>query len=230
MAEMDLPGWAERRGFESCITRRYLFCRVDGVSVSCTKISQLQQQRKCINGRTCETKLKKTQLKTARRSRHPAMASSSSDRNAGSCRTVPQTQPQQACRICHWLEITLDLEFMLLSSASYVDLSDNMMLSSDSGKFLPQISESIKYMNLSHNQLTGSLVGGAELPVFQNLKVLDLSYNQLNGELPGFDFVYDLQILKLSNNRFSGFIPSGLLKGDSLVLTELDLSTIQPGP
>lgn len=54
--------------------------------------------------------------------------------------------------------------------------------------------------------------------------MLDLSYNQLNGELPGFDFVYDLQILKLSNNRFSGFIPSGLLKGDSLVLTELDLS------
>lgn len=58
------------------------------------------------------------------------------------------------------LDGTLDLEFMLLSSASYVDLSDNMLLSSDSGKFLPQISESIKYMNLSHNQLTVSLVGG----------------------------------------------------------------------
>ncbi|KAI8001688.1 LRR receptor-like serine/threonine-protein kinase GHR1 [Camellia lanceoleosa] len=43
-------------------------------------------------------------------------------------------------------------------------------------------------------------------------------------ELPGFNFVYDLQVLKLSNNRFSGFVPNGLLKGDSLVLTELDLS------
>ncbi|XP_004486464.1 LRR receptor-like serine/threonine-protein kinase GHR1 [Cicer arietinum] len=122
------------------------------------------------------------------------------------------------------LDGPLDVEFMLLSGASYVDLSDNLLVSSDSGKFLPRISESIKYLNLSHNQLTGSLVGGAEQPVFQNLKVLDLSYNQLNGELPGFDFVYDLQVLKLSNNRFSGFIPNGLLKGDSLVLTELDLS------
>jgi len=37
----------------------------------------------------------------------------------------------------------LDVEFILLSSASYVDLSDNMLLSSGSGKFLPGISESI---------------------------------------------------------------------------------------
>ena len=120
----------------------------------------------------------------------------------------------------------LDVEFMLLSSASYVDFSDNMLVSSNSQqqKFLPRISESIKHLNLSHNQLTGSLDGGAELPVFENVKVLDLSYNQLDGELPGFDFVYDLEVLKLSNNRFSGFIPNGLLKGDSLVLTELDLS------
>ncbi|XP_061339703.1 LRR receptor-like serine/threonine-protein kinase GHR1 [Gastrolobium bilobum] len=120
----------------------------------------------------------------------------------------------------------LDATFMLLSSASYVDFSENMLLSSDSQqqKFLPRISESIKYLNLSHNQLTGSLVSVAEQPVFENLKVLDLSYNQLFGELPGFDFVYDLQVLKLSNNKFSGYIPNGLLKGDSLVLTELDLS------
>ncbi|CAL0334497.1 unnamed protein product [Lupinus luteus] len=120
----------------------------------------------------------------------------------------------------------LDAEFILLSSASYVDFSDNGLDSSDSErqKFLPRISESIKHLNLSHNLLTGTLVSGAEQPVFENLKVLDLSYNKLDEELPGFDFVYDLQVLKLSNNRFSGFIPNGLLKGDSLVLTELDLS------
>ncbi|KAK7303576.1 hypothetical protein RJT34_14486 [Clitoria ternatea] len=118
----------------------------------------------------------------------------------------------------------LDVEFMLLSSASYVDFSDNKLSSSDSKKFLPRISDSIKHLNLSHNQLTGSLASGAVEPVFENVKVLDLSYNQLDGELPGFDFVYDLEVLKLSNNRFSGFIPNGLLKGDSLVLTELDLS------
>lgn len=123
------------------------------------------------------------------------------------------------------LEGNLDVVFMLLSSASYVDLSENMLSSSDSKKkFLPRISESIKHLNLSHNKLTGSLASGAAEPVFENLKVLDLSYNQLDGELPGFDFVYDLEVLRLSNNRFSGFIPNGLLKGDSLVLTELDLS------
>ena len=67
-------------------------------------------------------------------------------------------------------------------------------------------------------------MSGGELQLFENLKVLDLSYNQLSGELPEFNFVYDLQVLKLSNNGFSGFVPNGLLKGDSLVLTELDLS------
>jgi hypothetical protein len=46
----------------------------------------------------------------------------------------------------------------------------------------------------------------------------------LSGELPGFDFAYELQVLKLSNNKFSGSIPNDLLKGDSLLLTELDLS------
>ncbi|KAK9267883.1 hypothetical protein L1049_010320 [Liquidambar formosana] len=120
----------------------------------------------------------------------------------------------------------LDAEFLLLSTAIHVDFSGNMLVSSSSQqqKFLPGISETIKYLNLSHNQLTGSLVSGGEPQIFGNLKVLDLSYNQLSGELPEFNFVYDLEVLKLSNNGFSGFIPNDLLKGDSLVLTELDLS------
>ncbi|OMO83241.1 hypothetical protein CCACVL1_11492 [Corchorus capsularis] len=122
------------------------------------------------------------------------------------------------------LDGSLDGEFFLLSNASHVDFSKNMLQSSSSQKLLPGISESIKYLNLSHNQLTGSLVGDAELRLFGSVKVLDLSYNQLSGELPGFNFAYDLQVLKLSNNRFSGFIPNVLLKGDSLLLTELDLS------
>ncbi|XP_039023429.1 LRR receptor-like serine/threonine-protein kinase GHR1 [Hibiscus syriacus] len=115
-------------------------------------------------------------------------------------------------------------EFFLLSNASHVDFSMNMLRSSSPQKLLPGISESIQFLNLSHNQLTGSLVGEAELQLFGNLKVLDLSYNQLSGELPGFNFAYDLQVLKLSNNRFTGFIPNVLLKADSLLLTELDLS------
>ncbi|KAF5742421.1 LRR receptor-like serine/threonine-protein kinase [Tripterygium wilfordii] len=122
------------------------------------------------------------------------------------------------------LDFHLDGEFFLLSNASHVDLSGNMLGSSTSQKLLPGISESIKHLNLSHNQLTGSLISAGELPLFENLKVLDLSYNLLSGELPGFNFVYELQVLKLSNNKFSGFIPNDLLKGDSLLLTELDLS------
>ncbi|MCD7469660.1 LRR receptor-like serine/threonine-protein kinase ghr1 [Datura stramonium] len=124
------------------------------------------------------------------------------------------------------LDGTLDPEFLLFTTATYVDLSGNLLVSSTSQnqKFLAGISMSVKYLSLSQNQLTGSLVSGSEAQAFGNLKVLDLSYNQLSGELPGFNFVYDLQVLKLSNNRFSGLVPNDLLKGDALVLTELDLS------
>ncbi|KAK2967695.1 hypothetical protein RJ640_017993 [Escallonia rubra] len=124
------------------------------------------------------------------------------------------------------LDGDLDAEFLLLTSAVHIDFSQNLLVSSTSQqqKFLPGVSLTIKYLNLSHNQLTGSLVSGGEPQVFGSLQVFDLSYNQLSGELPGFDFVYELQVLKLSNNRFAGFVPNDLLKGDSLVLTELDLS------
>lgn len=120
----------------------------------------------------------------------------------------------------------IDEKFLLLTSAVHVDISSNLLSSSGSQKqkFLTSISDSIKYLNLSNNQLTGSLISGGGLPSFGSLKVLDLSYNQLSGELPGFDFAYDLEVLQLGNNMFSGFVPNGLLKGDSLVLTELDLS------
>ncbi|KAL3631589.1 LRR receptor-like serine/threonine-protein kinase ghr1 [Castilleja foliolosa] len=124
------------------------------------------------------------------------------------------------------LEGEFDSKFLLLTTASYVDLSGNLLVGSANAHrmFLTGISSSVKYLNLSHCQITGSLVGGGEAQAFGSLRVLDLSYNQLSGELPGFNYVYDLQVLKLGNNRFSGSIPNGLLGGDSLVLTELDLS------
>ncbi|KAH6830724.1 Leucine-rich receptor-like protein kinase family protein [Perilla frutescens var. hirtella] len=124
------------------------------------------------------------------------------------------------------LDGKLDPGFLLLTSASHVDLSGNLLVNSaeDQHKFLGGISPSVKHLNLSHNQITGSLVGGGDAQAFGSLKVLDLSYNQLSGELPGFNFVYDLEVLKLGNNEFSGFVPNDLLRGDSLVLTELDLS------
>ncbi|KAH6790156.1 Leucine-rich receptor-like protein kinase family protein [Perilla frutescens var. frutescens] len=124
------------------------------------------------------------------------------------------------------LDGKLDPGFLLLTSASHVDLSGNLLVNSaeDQHKFLGGISPSVKHLNLSHNQITGSLVGGGDAQAFGSLKVLDLSYNQLSGELPGFNFVYDLEVLKLGNNEFSGSVPNDLLRGDSLVLTELDLS------
>ncbi|KAJ8758776.1 hypothetical protein K2173_000497 [Erythroxylum novogranatense] len=117
----------------------------------------------------------------------------------------------------------LDGDFFLLTNASHIDLSSNMLASSSSQMILPGLSDSVKVLNLSHNHLAGSLIGGGDLGLFANLIVLDLSYN-LSGELPGFNFAYELEVLRLSSNRFSGFIPNDLLKGDSLPLTELDLS------
>lgn len=125
------------------------------------------------------------------------------------------------------LDGKLDPVFLLLTSASHVDLSGNLLVNSaeDSKKFLGGLSPSLKHLNLSRNQIVGSLVGGSgDGQAFGSLKVLDLSYNQLSGELPGFNFVYDLETLKLGNNKFTGPIPNNLLKGDSLELNELDLS------
>ncbi|KAK1304226.1 putative LRR receptor-like serine/threonine-protein kinase [Acorus calamus] len=120
----------------------------------------------------------------------------------------------------------IDWELLIRSNVVYVDLSGNSLTSLGSRelKFLSDISETVKYLNLSHNKLTGSLIDGGALSSFGNLKVLDLSHNQLTGELPGFDYVYDLEVLRLGSNGFTGFIPNGLLKGDNLVLSELDLS------
>ncbi|XP_008794435.2 LRR receptor-like serine/threonine-protein kinase GHR1 isoform X1 [Phoenix dactylifera] len=120
----------------------------------------------------------------------------------------------------------IDWNFLMDSSVVHVDFSGNLLASSNPNelKFLSDISETVKYLNVSNNRLTGSLIEGVELSTFGNLKVLDLSYNQLSGDLPGFNYVYDLEVLRLGNNGFSGFLPSALLKGDSLVLSELDLS------
>ncbi|KAL5977372.1 LRR receptor-like serine/threonine-protein kinase ghr1 [Asimina triloba] len=127
------------------------------------------------------------------------------------------------------LDGVIDEKFLLLASAVHVDLSSNLLSSSNSQKrnFLVGFVGPVKHLNLSHNQFTGSLIGrgGGGLTSFENLKVLDLSYNQLSGELPGFEYFYALEVLRLSNNMFSGFVPDGLLKGgESLVLSELDLS------
>ncbi|CAN6196858.1 unnamed protein product [Urochloa humidicola] len=120
----------------------------------------------------------------------------------------------------------VDWKFLIESAVAHVDFSGNLLTSTTPKelKFLADISETVLYLNLSNNKLTGSLIDGVELSTFGRLKVLDLSNNQLSGDLPGFNYVYDLEVLRLANNAFTGFVPSGLLKGDSLVLSELDLS------
>lgn len=125
------------------------------------------------------------------------------------------------------LEGDVDWEFLMQSAAVDVDFSGNLLTSLNSNelKFLSQISDKVKYLNLSHNQLSGLLIDGGELSTFGSLRVLDLSYNRLSGPLPGFDYVYELEILRLGNNHFTGFLPNGLLRGDTLVLNELDLSS-----
>ncbi|XP_009408555.2 LRR receptor-like serine/threonine-protein kinase GHR1 [Musa acuminata AAA Group] len=123
------------------------------------------------------------------------------------------------------LDGSVDWNFLMQTTSVHVDFSGNLLTSSSKElRALSDISETILYLNLSNNRLTGSLIEGVGIANFGNLKVLDLSCNQLYGELPGFNYVYDLEVLRLRNNRFTGFLPSGLLKGDSLVLSELDLS------
>ncbi|KAL5197151.1 hypothetical protein ABZP36_000663 [Zizania latifolia] len=124
------------------------------------------------------------------------------------------------------LEGGVDWKFLIESTVGHVDFSGNLLTSTTPKelRFLADISETVLYLNLSHNKLSGSLIDGVELSTFGRLKVLDLSHNQLSGDLPGFNYVYDLEVLRLANNAFTGFVPSGLLKGDSLVLSELDLS------
>ena len=124
------------------------------------------------------------------------------------------------------LEGGIDWTFLMQTNAVHVDLSGNFLISLNTKElsFLSDVSSTLKLLNLSRNRLTGSLINGGGVLTFGSLKVLDLSHNQLSGDLPGFDYAYDLEILRLAHNFFTGFVPSALLKGDSLVLSELDLS------
>ncbi|CAA6668547.1 unnamed protein product [Spirodela intermedia] len=126
------------------------------------------------------------------------------------------------------LEGGIEWTFLIESNAVHVDLSGNSLISlgPTEMKFLSDVAGSLRYLNLSYNQLKGSLINGeGGISTFGSLRVLDLSHNRLSGELPGFDYVYNLEVLRLGNNGFSGFVPGGLLEEDSLVLSELDLSS-----
>ncbi|CAK7356426.1 unnamed protein product [Dovyalis caffra] len=64
---------------------------------------------------------------------------------------------------------------------------------------------SLTHLNLSHNRLYGSLPVGF-FSSFSSLQVFDLSYNRLVGELPPLDTnnLISIKILDLSSNHFDG--------------------------
>ncbi|XP_068644723.1 LRR receptor-like serine/threonine-protein kinase GHR1 [Aristolochia californica] len=74
---------------------------------------------------------------------------------------------------------------------------------------------------LSNIRFAGTLITGGGHSSFGTLKVVDLSNNEPSGELLEFDFFSTFTVLRLSNTKFSGFIPNGLLTHDSLVLLTL---------
>ncbi|CAL0315818.1 unnamed protein product [Lupinus luteus] len=112
-----------------------------------------------------------------------------------------------------------------ISSVLHVDLSSNnfsgtldLRLGNDS--FL----SSIRHLNVSRNSLSGELFAHDGMPYLDSLMVFDASSNQLVGNVPSFTFVVSLRILRLGCNRLSGSIPEDLLKENSMLLSELDLS------
>ena len=102
-----------------------------------------------------------------------------------------------------------------------------------SGEIPPEIGNltNLLYLQLNHNQLTGEIP--PEIGNLINLQILMLNDNSLSGQLPesmanlvnlsmgGGWMIYDPG-LSLSNNNFSGEIPSWI--GDFENLRELDLS------
>ena len=102
-----------------------------------------------------------------------------------------------------------------------------------SGEIPPEIGNltNLLYLQLDHNQLTGEIP--PEIGNLINLQILMLNENSLSGQLPesmanlvslsmgGGWMIYDPG-LSLSNNNFSGEIPSWI--GDFENLRELDLS------
>ncbi|EHA8586502.1 putative inactive receptor kinase [Cocos nucifera] len=116
-----------------------------------------------------------------------------------------------------------------LQSVVHVDFSQNQF--SGSVKSVAdgssEIISSLQYLNISHNRVSGELFAKDPILLFDSLEVFDASFNQLSGHVPYFNFIVSLKILRLGNNRFSGSLPEALIKENSMVLTELDLSSNQ---
>ncbi|XP_021821417.1 receptor-like protein 2 [Prunus avium] len=71
----------------------------------------------------------------------------------------------------------------------------------------------LRYLNLSHNSLYGSLDQSTFFSSLNNLEILDLSYNLLSGELPdSLPSRNMIRMVDLSSNHFYGVIPSSFFQ------------------
>ncbi|CAI5974407.1 unnamed protein product [Closterium sp. NIES-65] len=150
-----------------------------------------------------------------------APASAAAAAAAVTAGVVPSSQPRNGR--------SLTKVFPLLDS---LDVSSNQLSGDASVLFVPwnehyrdyeleHHSPRMRYLNASHNNLTSESV----LTVQMIASVVDLSHNQIRGWLRGIIhmayWLNAMDVLRLSHNQLSGYVPIWLLKA---VGGELDLS------
>ncbi|KAL6838519.1 hypothetical protein ACP4OV_031764 [Aristida adscensionis] len=100
----------------------------------------------------------------------------------------------------------------------YLDLSNNSLVGSINPMWQHQ--SNLQMINISTNQFIGQLPTNISL-VFPNLKVLDASNNIMSGDLPPSLCNISMTYVDLSNNKFTGEVPTCF--NLSCTLTVMDL-------